>query len=901
VGNTDNTSAGNSEDIIASIQSALAVLVAAGQVVEIRCPSYTQNSAGDFAHTRAGFFDHQHLKAAATHAWQMEKFAPAVYVTLNPVDLDLLARCANTTKKAPRGGFCAEDSNVIRRFWILIDADPKRLAGVSTTDAEKALAAEMIGRVRDFLLAADFMSLMVEADSGNGYHLLVAVDLPAEDRGMVEAFLHLLAAKFNTDTCQIDTSVHNPARITKLYGTLVKKGSNTAARPHRRSALGKIINPDSGRIDAESLAKFLSTHGCTQKEGRWYAAGKEPQTRARPSSNGNGKPKASSTANGSAWFTQATGGERSRIVYRAKKYIENFDHSVQGNHGSDPMFSVCLALYKGFLLTEDEGWPLVENYNRIKCSPQWSDAEIRHKIDSARKANRVPDGYLLKDDSQDVHFTDMGNAQRLVVRHGTDLLHCHPWKKWLIWDGTRWRPDDTGEAQRRVKDTIAAMYRDAAESTAQCALELEQLADVIGIVSTEDSNDAIEKAKALQKKQAWAKRIVDWALESEDKKHVNAMLDLARSDVPVLPSQLDADIWSLNCANGTIDLRTGTLRPHRREDMNTKLCPTRYVPTATCPRFLQTIESIFDSDTELIGFVQRWLGYSLTGDVREQAIPIWWGTGSNGKTTFLTAIQEILGDDYSGTVPVELIMKTNSDQHPTILADLFGKRLMIAAEIEKGRKLNESRVKMLTGGDIIKARRMREDLWQFAPTHKLILLTNHKPVVAGTDHAIWRRLRLVPFNVQFLDPLSPDNAGKDIPANRLVDRTIADALKLEQEGILAWMVRGCLAWQASGIPYPASVRAATAEYRQAEDVLAAFIAECCVTGGSDYRVRSSDLYARYRKWSEDAGEQTMSQKAFGEAMTEKKFERKTSNGTWYLNIAILETSDVSEEEYTVSV
>lgn len=502
-------------------------------------------------------------------------------------------------------------------------------------------------------------------------------------------------------------------------------------------------------------------------------------------------------------------------------------------------------------------------------------------IDSARRQNGkrarqpsqrpAPNARPAAADSP--HETDRGNATRLVERHGADLRHVHPWKRWLCYDGTRWGADTTGEAIRRAKDTIAALYRDA-------AAEIEHIAHEVQLAA--DGPSKLQLTAKLKE----AQRLLTWALKSEQAPRLDALLNLARSDLPIVPADLDSDVMLFNVVNGTIDLRTGRLRPHRRDDWLTKLCPTPFDRAATCPRWERTLDTIFDGDTELVEYLQRYLGYALTGDVREQTLPVWWGAGANGKSTIINAILETVGLDYGGMVPAELLMENRGEQHPTILADLFGKRLMVAAETSQGRRLNEARLKTLTGGDRIKARRMREDPWEFTPTHKLLLVTNHKPEVRGTDHALWRRLRLVPFVVRFLDAAAPENANRTIPDHLRIDRDLPFALRAERPGILAWLVRGCLDWQRYGLPCPTAVRGATEEYRTAEDVVGTFIAEHCVTGGADFRIRAGALYAAFVKAAEEARERPLTQKRFGEALTERGIERFQSGGWWYRGIAL---------------
>lgn len=435
----------------------------------------------------------------------------------------------------------------------------------------------------------------------------------------------------------------------------------------------------------------------------------------------------------------------------------------------------------------------------------------------------------------DARLTDLGNAQRLVARHGQDLRYCHPWKKWLVWDGIRWKPDDTGEVMRRAKETVRSMYAETAR--------------------IDDERGRRDSLKFL--------------LKSENKDRLNAMVSLAASEpgIPVLPGDLDRDPWLLNVKNGTVDLRTGELRAHRREDLLTKLASVEYDPAAKCPRWLQFLNEIMDGNQNLIGFLQRAAGMSLTGDVSEHVLLICYGTGRNGKSTFLNTLLALTGD-YGMAAAPDLLLARQGDRHPTELADLFGKRLVVAMETDEGRRLAEALVKQLTGGDPIKARRMREDFWQFTPTHKFWVATNHRPRVRGVDVAIWSRLKLVPFHVRF-----PDGDPRQ-------DKRLPQKLLAELPGILAWAVSGCLTWRECGLGVPEEVRAATEAYRAEQDVLAAFINECCIINPLA-KALAKDLYRTYVEWCEKNGERPMSQKFFGEQLSERGFERHRGTGGYY--------------------
>jgi putative DNA primase/helicase len=466
-------------------------------------------------------------------------------------------------------------------------------------------------------------------------------------------------------------------------------------------------------------------------------------------------------------------------------------------------------------MTEEEMLPSLLKVN-ARCDPPLAESEVRDIAGSIA-------GYPPAEDptSEPPHLTDLGNARRLVARHREDLRHCFPWAKWLHWDGRRWADDVSGEVFRRAKETVGALYAEAA-----------------GV--------ADEKVRAS---------LAGHALKSEADGRIRAMVSLARSEegIPVLPAQLDRDPWLLNALNGTLSLRTGELRPHRREDLITKLAPVEYDPAAAAPTFKAFLETIFPGKGEIIRFLQKAIGYCLTGDTREQYLFFCHGRGANGKTTLLRLLQHLLAD-YAKQAPPDLLMLKYGSEHPTGLADLAGARLVVCIEAEEGKRLAEALVKQMTGGDKLKARRMREDYWEFQPSHKTWLAANHKPQIRGTDYAIWRRIRLIPFTVTI-----PDEQQ---------DRNLPEKLRAELPGILAWAVEGCLAWQREGLQTPAEVMAATAEYREESDVIVDFLEERCVLGAALW-ASSKSLRGAYLDWCEKNGEKALSQQAFGARLTER--------------------------------
>jgi putative DNA primase/helicase len=442
--------------------------------------------------------------------------------------------------------------------------------------------------------------------------------------------------------------------------------------------------------------------------------------------------------------------------------------------------------------------------------------------------------------------TDMGNGARLASRAGGRLRYCKPWEKWLVWDGRRYALDTTMAADRMAKEAARMMFAEAAT-----------------IEDDGKRGQHVEHAKA-----------------SQSRGRLKAMLEMAASEpgVPILVDEMDRDGWLLNVANGTIDLKTGRLKPHDQADVLTQLCPVEYDAHAKCPLWESTLELFFAGDPKLIAYWQRVCGYALTGVIRDHVMPVAYGQGSNGKSTILGTLMEMLGPDYAMKAPPDMLMAKAHDSHPTDKADLFRKRLVVAIETAEGRRLDETMVKELTGGDRVRARRMREDYWEFSPTHTLIMATNHRPTIRGTDNGIWRRLKLVPFTVKV-------DGGRD-------DKRMSEKLRAEFPGILAWCVRGCLAWQEIGLQEPESVAEATADYREEQDVIGGFLADRTLMDPST-RTRCNKVYEAYKAWAEAAGERVISLSDFGKRIGDRGIGKSKSNGWWYIGVGLKQADDPS--------
>jgi putative DNA primase/helicase len=415
--------------------------------------------------------------------------------------------------------------------------------------------------------------------------------------------------------------------------------------------------------------------------------------------------------------------------------------------------------------------------------------------------------------------TDLANARRLVDRHGDDLLYV-PRVGWFVWDSRRFAEDVTGEAARRAKDTV------------------DHLVDLLREVQ-----DTAERKRLF----------ADW-LRSQHASSIEGMLTLARSEPAVVATvdQLDADPWLLNLENGTLDLRERVLRPHDRADRITKLAPARYDPDAAAPRFGAFLERVLPNE-QVREYMQRVLSMGLTGDVSEQRLPIAHGTGANGKSTLLGAARGALGD-YACQLAAETLLFTKFPQHPTNLMELRGARLAVSVEVEEGRRLAESLVKQLTGGELVVARYMRQNFVSFAPTHTIVLACNSLPAVWGSDNAIWRRIAVVPFDVH-------------VPESEQ-DKGLPDKLREERAGVLNWLLDGFAAWQRDGLNPPEEVTARTAQYRQEQDHLGGFLTACCDID-TGYTASAKELRERYETWCGETGLEPLSKTAFGTRIGER--------------------------------
>ena len=414
---------------------------------------------------------------------------------------------------------------------------------------------------------------------------------------------------------------------------------------------------------------------------------------------------------------------------------------------------------------------------------------------------------------ESVWGTEDALALAFTRRYHRDWRYVAAWGRWLVWDGHRWRTEDTLAAT----DLIRSVCRHAAVHA--------ENPKIAAKLATSGTVGGVER------------------LARADRRHA------------ATTAEWDADPWLLNTPGGVVDLKTGRQRAHDRADRMTKI--TTASPSGDCPIWRQFLDEVTGGDAELQAYLQRMVGYCLTGVTSAHALFFLYGTGANGKSVFANVVSTILGD-YAATASMDTFVETRGDRHPTDLAGLRGARFVTAIETEQGRRLNESKVKAITGGDKISARFMRQDFFEYTPQFKPVIVGNHKPAIRNIDEAMKRRMHLIPFTVT-------------IPPERR-DGSLTEKLLAERDGILAWAVAGCLAWQREGLKPPASVVSATEEYFESEDALGRWLDERCVRD-ANAKSLTAELFGDWKQWADSAGEFIGSQRRFSDLLITRGVEK----------------------------
>lgn len=543
---------------------------------------------------------------------------------------------------------------------------------------------------------------------------------------------------------------------------------------------------------------------------------------------------------------------------RLKKADDNsrpFPIPVFEGSRNNTLYSHCCRLIE-FGYSQKQVHEIVRFLNQYFFNPPIDDREFEATLRSALQHEPSGNDYSTpppnrneqkeENDRPKFNMTEMGNAERLVYRNGKNLRYCIEFEEWLLWDGSTWVQDRKRKIERIAIKTFREMYKEA---------------------SMVDDSD-------------YRSKIIKWAQSSEKSAVFLNSINRAQAMLPVTQEELNKDPYKLNCTNGVVDLRTGELTEHKREYLMTKNTFIKYDPQATCPNWIKFLESIFKNEegqvkTDLIDFIQKAIGYSLTGDTSEQVAFFLWGTGRNGKSTLINTIKELMGDYSKQTNSDTFTSKIHEGGINNDIARLHGSRFVSAVESEDGQKLSESLIKQLTGGEPITARFLRKEFFEFVPEFKIFFTTNHKPIVKGDDEGIWRRIRLIPFTYT-------------VPKEE-VDKHLPEKLRAELPGILKWAVEGCLKWQEEGLGEPEDVKNATDEYKEEMDLLSNFLQDCCVTIPTA-KVQVNVLHKEYMRWADENGEYPMKMRAFSNRLNMKGFHKRKSTGnkTFFFGIGLLE-------------
>lgn len=774
-----------------------------GDVVELRIVTPKGAKA-------SGYFDNADAAIEAIRPWALDEHIDTIFVTLNPPKSACWRRYANRMQPASprvRGEFPREttsDNDIAKRRWLLIDCDAERPAGVSASDEERDASRELARSIYTFLVKQGApRASLATMTSGNGFYVLVRTDLPNDEpsRKLCENVLKGLASEFDTAGAHVDTACHNAGRIAALCGTTKGKGDHTAEAPHR------MVKPmDFPEAPVPIAVEVLER-----------IADLAPKPAPRPSYNSKpGARQAEGPFDMEGWLRNHPQIEVLEGPIVRGDYTRWFVRCPwDPNHGGkDACVSVHHSGGAGFkclhkscagndwaALRELVGDVPAARSERPRPTP-------RPKPDApAGGGEEIADA--AADDDDFYAWTDVGNKERLL-RHWVGLIRYDAALGWHVWNERVWCGDvGAGVVRHRIEQVLVAMGK-----------------IVPSIVAGDE--DLLKKWKVFCTKSASARM-------------VRNVLDLAEADprVRTLSESWDADPWALNCANGLLDLRTGELRPHDPEALASSIANVVYDPDAQCPTWMACLER-WQPAQEVRDFLRRHAGYCLTGITSEQMVVFHHGDGGNGKSKYTGTLEKLLGG-YARRIHFNALTdeKRGGGQATPELARLAGARLAISSEIVEGRALDEAALKDMTGGDKVVARFLNQNPFEYYPQFKMVLYGNHKPRIKSQDEGIWRRLAQVPWDVKIPDEEKDPDLDKKLAA--------------ELPGILAWAVRGCLEWQRIGLAPPKLVQDASAAYREDENQIAAFVADCCVLQEGAW-ASSARLRAAYETWCKDVGE-----------------------------------------------
>ena len=529
--------------------------------------------------------------------------------------------------------------------------------------------------------------------------------------------------------------------------------------------------------------------------------------------------------------------------YGAKALLEETQRVANASEGTrnDTLNRAAYALYQlvaGGEITENEA---TDGLITAAQSCGLKDDEIKRTLESARKAGfenprKKKNAIAFNEDISlcKQHLTELGNAQRFAEYSNGIIRYVYNFKQWATWTGKQWELDEAGSACEMIKSMVSEFHRQ------------------IAAIPAEEGNK--EKRK----------RLSNWAFRSETRSVIVNTAALAQPTLKIDEAAFDAKPFLLNFLNGTLDIRSFRFYNHHREDYLTQIISYEYNKEAKAPRWEQFLSEIFLGRQDLIRFIQKAIGYSLTGSFQERCIFILHGSGKNGKSTFLNVLAKVLGP-YAGTLNAEALMiQAHTDDRYLNFAPLRAARFVSGSESEQNKRLAEAKIKQLSGGDGLQARFLHKNFFTFTPQFKIWLSTNYRPNIRGTDPAIWDRIRLIPFDYR--------------PDEDKTDKQLYEKLLLEGEGILAWAVEGCWLWNNEGLETPYEVKRATTEYKSECDLIGQYLSERTEkTAYKERFVTRKALYDDYKLYSESNNEVVLSPKSFVKELQNRGFSSESKN------------------------
>ena len=769
------------EDRIQTFRHPFFATLQAGECVELRVLGIP-TSYGSI--TASGYFDNAEDLEREAH--KLTLHGGNAYCTINPCPIDLAARTGINKASTRKGLVTTSDKDILRRTLLLFDLDHERPSGIAANDYELNAALD-VGRKMAADLRREGWPEPVVINSGNGCHLIYRIEMgnTPNDLAIIKRTLKWANDRWGSPGgVKIDQSVCNAARISRLPGSINRKGAGSPERPHRRSEIISLPSallpvPPAVLGGLEEPEKVAPGRGSFDLE-EWlanhlpYAKGPIPYE------------------SGHKWILEVC------------PWNAQHDNSAAFviRHGDGRLGAGCL--HDG---CRGNGWrQLRALFEGPRQEPSWTPSEpCDHYQPETDYTEELPPA-----DLNELPFTDLGNAKAMVQLFGNRFKFCPVTKKWYVWNRLKWIEDKLNQVLVFANKTV-----EAREKNSQ------------GIGDEDLRKSAFRFFRSCQ---SVARR--------------NALIEQAKAWQPALVTtdDLDQNTWLLNCRNGTLDLRTGIIRPHDQADLITKCVDTDYEPGASCPRWISYLEQSMGGDVELVDFIRRAIGYTLTGETDEHALFVNVGKGENGKSVFMTILSDLLGD-YAANTQHGTFAEKKNDSTRNDLAGLMGARLVHCSETNDNFRFDEALIKQLTGGDKITARFLYGEFFAFRPAFKIWIASNYQPEIRGIDDGIWRRIKFIPWAV------------KVNPWER--DPKLVAKLRAELPGILAWAVSGCRDWQQGGLCEPESIRRAAESNREDSDIMVQFLTECCEVGPR-HECQSSQLYAVFRQWLVNRGEYELS-------------------------------------------